>query len=130
MDGAAEPVETAKENPISTAWTQKYKRPPGLRNFSNTCYMNSTLQALMHVPPLVAYLLSGRHGTRCIASYLTILDWLGDVKEGCVLCLLEKHARDSYDGKSEKDFIEPTGIVRKNGGTSLLVDVLTSCQKF
>ena len=52
---------------ISTQWTRVLKRPPGLRNFSNTCYMNSTLQALMHIPPLVSFLLSKTHCSNCIS---------------------------------------------------------------
>ena len=66
--------EKAEEKPISTTWPHIYQRPPGLKNFSNTCYMNSTLQALMHVPPLVAYLLRGNHGILCIVSVLTLPD--------------------------------------------------------
>ena len=56
------------EGNVSTEWPQILPRPPGLKNFSNTCYMNSTLQALMHVPPLVSYLLKGNHGSICIIS--------------------------------------------------------------
>lgn len=56
------------EEKISTEWSRILQRPPGLRNFANTCYMNSTLQALMHIPPLVAYLLDETHGLKCIVS--------------------------------------------------------------
>lgn len=50
---------------ILTDWPRALKRPPGLLNFSNTCYMNSTLQALMHIPPLVTYFLSEKHSSLC-----------------------------------------------------------------
>ena len=69
-----EGAEKAEEKVISTAWPQIFQRPPGLKNFSNTCYMNSTLQALMHVPPLVTYLLRGTHGTLCTPSSFTLSD--------------------------------------------------------
>lgn len=55
---------------ISTEWPRTFLRPPGLKNMANTCYMNSTLQALMHVPPLVRYFLNRTHSDRCI--YLSL----------------------------------------------------------
>ena len=61
------------EEKISTQWPRVLARPPGLKNYSNTCYMNSTLQALMHIPPLVGYLLSGTHGLQCISYPFTSL---------------------------------------------------------
>jgi hypothetical protein len=60
----------AKEEVISTEWPRIFTRPPGLKNFMSTCYMNSTLQALMHIPPLVATLLRETHNRQCI-SYPT-----------------------------------------------------------
>ena len=59
------------EENISTLWPRVLTRPPGLKNYSNTCYMNSSLQALMHIPPLVEYLLSGTHGLQCIGLLLS-----------------------------------------------------------
>lgn len=61
------------EEKISTHWPRVLTRPQGLKNYSNTCYMNSTLQALMHIPPFVGYLLSGTHGLQCISSPLKSL---------------------------------------------------------
>jgi hypothetical protein len=58
---------------VSTEWPRIMRPPPGLRNYSNTCYMNSTLQALMHVAPLVGYLLSGDHGTICFCLFIVVL---------------------------------------------------------
>jgi len=111
--------EKAEEKSISTAWAQIYQRPPGLKNFSNTCYMNSTLQTLMHVPPLVTYLLRGNHGTLCIVSVLTLPDWLGSKNsQVCTFCRLERHARESYEGSKKFVPLEPQGIIGKAGGTS------------
>ena len=37
----------------------------GMFNMGNTCYLNSTLQALFHTPALFNYLMSGSHKAEC-----------------------------------------------------------------
>jgi Ubiquitin carboxyl-terminal hydrolase len=76
-DGAENGTDESSTNGIdiiSTDWPRIFMRPPGLRNYSNTCYMNSTLQALMHVAPLVSFLLSGDHGSICLVPSC-LVDW-------------------------------------------------------
>jgi len=43
------------------ASSEDHRLRRGLKNFSNTCYLNATLQALIHVPPFVAWILGGKH---------------------------------------------------------------------
>lgn len=44
--------------PIPTSWPQAFGPGPGYGNLGNTCFLNSTLQALAHTAPLVGCLLS------------------------------------------------------------------------
>lgn len=48
---------------VNLGWNKMFPMPvgSGMYNVGNTCYLNSTLQALFHVPALVNWLLSDAH---------------------------------------------------------------------
>ncbi|XP_055533735.1 ubiquitin carboxyl-terminal hydrolase 36 isoform X2 [Wyeomyia smithii] len=59
---------------------RKWQTGAGMINVGNTCYLNSTLQALFHVPAIANWLISdSSHRERC-----------DDRNDGCIICAMAK----------------------------------------
>ncbi|KAK9458567.1 uncharacterized protein V1516DRAFT_682507 [Lipomyces oligophaga] len=86
-------------------WTKRYPSVPGLINNGVTCYMNSVLQVLLHVPALVDYLLSGHKAIHASAS------------QNCMMCTFRVLAEECYSSTSpsskRRKPIHPRFILKK-----------------
>ncbi|KAL4240499.1 Ubiquitin carboxyl-terminal hydrolase 42 [Mactra antiquata] len=76
-EGLPQPKEIIFKEPLVYTW--KFYKGAGLLNPFNSCFLNSTLQCLIHTPPLASYLMSGHHGTQCRVVN----------REKCILCNLQ-----------------------------------------
>lgn len=58
-------------------------------NMGNTCYLNSTLQALFHTPALFNYLMSDFHKRECGKN------GSGGFLQTCMICILTSTLKDT-----------------------------------
>ncbi|KAI9103202.1 hypothetical protein DFS34DRAFT_646590 [Phlyctochytrium arcticum] len=85
---------------LRSKWPQPWSAGPGLINPHTLCYLNSTLQVLVHTEVLVNACLDRIHGKVCQAT------------GGCLLCLLERHICRTFlgleSGKKGPRVVNPT----------------------
>ncbi|KAK7203609.1 hypothetical protein BZA70DRAFT_282900 [Myxozyma melibiosi] len=86
---------------LPVTWTQRYASTPGFINNGVTCYMNSTLQVLLHIPALVEYLLNVHKKEHPVEN------------EGCMMCTFRKLAEECYSGSKKRKPIYPRFILKK-----------------
>ena len=59
------PVILFSLDDVEMQWKQIRRVGAGLTNMGNTCFLNSVIQVLTYTPPLVNYLMSDKHKSKC-----------------------------------------------------------------
>ena len=95
----------------NSSFIQLFKKPvlkdrkygKGLNNVGNTCFLNSTLQALFHTTPFVNYFLYSQHSKNCKLSQ----------KDLCMLCKFEISIKQTFNSmdKGNSSFT-PSSIIQ------------------
>jgi ubiquitin carboxyl-terminal hydrolase 36/42 len=63
-------------NEVMVGYREHRSAGAGMWNIGNTCYLNSTLQALFHTPAMYNYLInnSAKHLAKCSQARLSVSD--------------------------------------------------------
>ena len=85
----------------------------GMQNVGNTCYLNSTLQALFHTPALFNYLMSGSHAKQCKVRLGSNSGFSFNMNGGsqCLICAMTQTLKDTLT--SHGSVIRPSRIYEK-----------------
>lgn len=81
-------------------WKSIPRNAPGLFNQGNTCYLNSTLQCLLHIPILSQFLLINNNNS------------CNNTRQSSILNMYEKFVKEIWINNTNSKSISPRGIVQ------------------